>query len=235
MKFDHAGMFGMNYSISDRETGSRWHQQTGEAFEGKLKGRRLEVYPFVLTSWKSWRTRHPKTLVLLPVPGLTELYAEMWRGVLARAASPGSRTPPADGQTIRPVDTRLPAYTLVVGVETGGARRAYELDMLKTEGVINDQVGAEPALVLYTPESDTVTMFARRVGGRTLTFERRVPSSDLVDAETGSRWNEYGECVAGSLRGSRLKMFIGEPQYWWAWAGFGGETSLYAGKGQPPR
>jgi len=231
MKFDHAGMFGMNFTIADRDTGTRWQQETGEAIEGTLKGRRLEIYPFLITTWKAWRARNPKTLAMAPVPGLTELYADMWRTITSRR--PGGGGPRAE-QLLRPADVRLPAYELIVGLEVGHARRAYPLEVLKKEGVINDQVDAEPLLLVYTPQSDTVTAFSRGLGGRILRFDRRPQSIELVDVETGSRWNEYGECLAGKLRGSHLKPLIGEPQYWWGWAAFG-DTSLYAGRGVPPR
>ena len=69
MKFDHAGMFGTNYTIADRETGTRWQQETGEAIEGTLKGRRLEIHPFLITTWKAWRERNAKTIVMAPVRG----------------------------------------------------------------------------------------------------------------------------------------------------------------------
>jgi len=47
-------MVGMNFTFADRETGTRWQQETGEAFEGPLKGSRLEIYPFLITTWKEW-------------------------------------------------------------------------------------------------------------------------------------------------------------------------------------
>ena len=229
-------MFGGNYTFADRETGSRWQQETGEATEGKLKGRHLEIYPFVITSWKAWRARYPETLVMLPVPGLSEEYAEFWSRIAARYTTPPSGPSPKTEQTLHPEDARLPARSLVVGAEVAGARRAYPLDVLKKEGVVNDQLGnGEAVLVVYTPEDDTVTMFSRTLNARTLTFDRRPQSSELVDAETGSQWNEFGECVAGKLKGSHLKMVIGEPQFWWAWAAYGSTTSVYDGKGMPPR
>src|SRR5712692_1322922 len=42
-----AGTRGSNLTFRDRETGSQWQQATGEAFAGSLKGRHLEMIPFV--------------------------------------------------------------------------------------------------------------------------------------------------------------------------------------------
>jgi len=232
LTFFHANMVRMNFTFTDRETGTRWQQETGEAFEGPLKGRRLEIYPFLLTMWKEWRDRHRDTLAMVPVPGLEELYDQMWRTILARR--PGRPGPPAD-RTLRPEDPRLPAYEPIVGLEAGGARRAYPVDVLAKERIVNDRLGGEAVLVIFRPESDTVTTFSRQLDGRALTFEPRAQSGDLADVETRSRWNPYGECLEGELRGGRLNAIVSVRQFWWSWAAFFPGTDVYAGKGLAPR
>jgi hypothetical protein len=227
LTFFHTNMVGMNFTFADRETGTRWQQETGEAIDGALKGQHLEIYPFLITTWKEWRDRHRDTLVTVPVPGLEDLYSLMWQTILSRR--PGRPGPPPD-RTLRPEDPRLPAYEAVVGVETGGARRAYPLPVLARERVVNDQVGSDAVLVNYDPASDTVTVFARVFGERTLSFNLRPESGELIDLQTGSRWNRYGECVDGELRGSQLKAIIGMRQFWWSWAAFYPGTDVYPGK-----
>lgn len=231
LTFFHTNMVNVNMTFADRETGTRWQQETGEAIDGTLRGRRLDIYPFLITTWKEWRERHPKTLVMEPVPGFEEMYENMWRAIQAR--TPGRAGPPAD--RIRREDPRLPAYERVIGLEAGGAKRAYPLEVLKKELVVNDRLGSELVVLIYTPRSDTVTVFSRNLDGRTLSFEMRPRSGDLIDVQTGSRWNAYGEGVEGELRGSRLKALIGMPQFWWAWAAFYAGTDIYAGTGVPPR
>jgi hypothetical protein len=223
LTFFHTNMRGMNMTFADRDTLTRWQQETGEAFEGALKGRRLEIHPFEITTWKAWRERHPSTLVMAPVPGLEELYADMWRAILGR--TPDRAGPPSD-RTFRPVDPRLRAYEPIVGLEVGTARRAYPRTVLARERVVNDELGGEPVLLVHIASSDTVTVFSREFRGRTLTFKTRRVARGLVDAETGSRWDEYGRCLQGPLRGSQLRMLIGRPQFWWGWAAFG-DTDVY--------
>jgi Protein of unknown function (DUF3179) len=58
---DNAGVVGGNEVFKDRETGSRWQQSSLEAISGPLKGERLELYPFLLTSWEEWLRLHPDT------------------------------------------------------------------------------------------------------------------------------------------------------------------------------
>jgi len=227
--FYHTNMVNQNMTFADAGTKTRWQQQTGEGIDGPLKGQHLEYLPYVLTTWKEWRTRNPKTLVMQPVPGFEEFYDAMW-SVIAW------RTPDKAGpERIAKKDSRLAAYEPVVGLAAGGARRGYPRALLKQEQLVNDQIGTEPVLVIYALASDTVTSFSRRLEGRTLTFTRPASLHDIVDAETGSRWNTYGEAVAGPLKGKRLTGILGIPQFWYAWSSFGGETDVYAGKGQPAR
>jgi hypothetical protein len=230
LMFFHTNMVRQNMTFADRETRTRWQQQTGEAIEGPLKGRRLEVYPFVLTSWSEWRARHPQTLVMEPIPGFEELY-DIWVKVI-EWRRPG-RAEGAVARRVQREDNRLPAYEPVVGLEAGGARRGYPRLLLKEEIVVNDRLGAEDVLVLYNGKADAVTAFSRTLEGRTLRFERQ-PSGDLLDVDTRSRWNTYGECVGGRLEGQRLRGLLVVPQFWWAWSVFYPDTDVYTGRGTRP-
>jgi Protein of unknown function (DUF3179) len=58
----------------------------------------------------------------------------------------------------------------VIGVEFGGAARAYPLRMLVWHEIVNDTVGGVPIAVTYNPLSEGIAVFDRRVGGETLTF-----------------------------------------------------------------
>jgi hypothetical protein len=90
-------------------------------------------------------------------------------------------------------------------------------------------------LSVYVRATDTVTVFSRRLNGRTLTFDSGARTRELTDAESGSRWNSYGESVDGKLRGAQLKSIVGVRQFWWSWAAFFPATDVYAGRGQAPR
>jgi hypothetical protein len=222
LTFFHTNMVNVNMTFADIETRTRWQQGTGEAFDGPLTGRRLEIHPFLIATWQEWRERHPETLVMEPVPGFEPMYEDIWN--LIQARRPGRPAPPE--LLNQPQDARLPGYEPIIGLEAGGARRAYPLAVLRAEHVVNDRLGSEVVLLIANRTTDTVTVFSRSLGGRTLNFERQ-PTGDLVDVETGSRWNAYGECLEGELRGSRLPALTGVPQFWWAWAQFSGGTDVY--------
>jgi hypothetical protein len=67
---DLEGLQGLNFVMRDRQTGSLWQQATGVAFEGPLKGKRLTLIDFLLTTWGEWRQLHPDTLALLCRPSI---------------------------------------------------------------------------------------------------------------------------------------------------------------------
>ena len=185
--------------MRDRETGSDWQQATGEAFSGPMKGKRLTMVPFLLTTWGEWRAHHSETLALVPEPR----YESQYRLMAQRVANLLASTTPGRG-TIRD-DPRLAPHEQVLGLEVGGGHKAYPLALLRKDAVVNDKIGAIPVLLLHSSASDTTTAFSRLLNGRTLTFHAlKAGALELVDNETGSKWTLYGECVAGKLKGERL-------------------------------
>jgi hypothetical protein len=97
---------------------------------------------------------------------------------------------------------------------------------------VNDQLGGEPVLIIHQPVSDTTTAFLARVDGATLTFSAaNTQATEIVDEGTRSRWDAYGQCVSGRLKGARLQSLILEPEYWFAWSEFHRDTTIYT----PPR
>jgi len=220
---DNAGVVGGNEVFKDRETGSRWQQSSLESISGPLKGEHLELYPFLLTSWDEWLRLHPDTMVLKPLPGYAERIAA--KNAQLRAGYSLSKSAPDD--VVRR-DDRLKAYTKIIGLTIGGASRAFPLDALDRVRVVNEEIGGQPILVVHQPKSDTTTAFVARTNGTRLTFaETNAGATELIDRETQSRWNPYGSCLSGTLKGQQLEMLIMEPEYWFAWSEFHPKTTIF--------
>jgi len=220
---DNAGVVGGNEVFKDRETGSRWQQSSLEAISGPMQGEHLKLYPFLLTSWQEWRRLHPDTRVLKPLPGYADRIAE--KNAMIRQGLSGEGAAPSD-VTYR--DDRLKPKTMILGVDVDGASKAFPLEALRRERVVNDRLGGKPILIAHQPASDTTTAFVARAGGRTLTFAAaNEGATELTDRETKSRWTAYGECISGPLKGSTLEAIILEPEYWFAWSEFHRDTEIY--------
>jgi hypothetical protein len=232
LHFDYDSMVGANEVHKDRETGSRWQQSTGEAISGPLMGSSLELYPFVVTTWKEWRGRYPATLVLKPLPGYDALMPTMRKFQRANKALNGEGDAPkgAFGH-----DDRLRPKEIVAGLRIGSDLMAYPFSALKVTRVVNDRVGGVPVLVVHQPSSDTTTAFEARAKGRVLRFQAMdADASSLVDLETHSTWNAYGLCLEGRLKGSQLKALILVPEFWFAWSEFHPRTRVFTtGNTQP--
>ena len=110
----------------------------------------------------------------------------------------------------------------------GDASRAFPLDTLDRVRVVNEELGGHPILVVHQPKSDTTTAFVARVDGMRLTFEEAdAAATQLIDRETRSRWDAYGTCTSGKLKGTQLEMLIMEPEYWFAWSEFHPKTTIF--------
>ena len=113
---------------------------------------------------------------------------------------------------------------MVLGIDAGNSRKAYPVALLRKQGVLNDQVGSVPVLLIHSA-GDTTTVFSRLVGRRTLTFHAAKPG--VVDSETGSTWTPYGECIAGKLKGEKLETITPSPTFWFSWAEFYPDTQVF--------
>ena len=226
LHFDSTGLEGLiggNEVFKDRETGSRWQQATGTAISGPLKGTRLELYAFLRTNWAEWKRLHPGTVVLKPLPGYAERMPYVNKVIGETRLGTGPAPEGAFGQ-----DNRLRPRETVAGLEIGGEAQAFPFSVLRKVRVAYAKVGGTPVLVIHQPASDTTTAFEARLKDRTLRFR---PADDeaskLVDAETGSTWNAYGLCLAGSLKGSQLKPLILITEFWFAWSEFHPKTNIF--------
>ena len=223
LHFENAGVMGGNEVFRDRESGSRWQQSSLEAISGPMKGEHLRLRPFLLTSWGEWRKLHPDTLVLKPLPGYADRVPETNRMVLEGLSQRGNAP---DG--VLRNDKRLPPKTMVLGLDLEGANKAFPLNALREARVINDNVGGALVLIVHQPSSDTTTAFSARLNGKSLKFtSANADATELTDLETHSRWDPYGHCLAGKLKGSNLQSLILEPEYWFAWSEFHPDTAIY--------
>jgi len=224
LQLDNAGVIGGNEVFQDRETGSRWQQSSLQAISGALKGEHLELYPFLLTDWREWRRLHPDTVVLKPLPGYAERIPEKNEMIRQGLSGEGSAPP-----GVLRVDDRLKPKTMVLGLAVGGSDEAFPLSVLQQERVINQEIGGQPVLVVPQPSSDTTTAFISSVKGTRLKFRAaNGDATELIDEQTKSRWNPYGDCISGTFKGSRLTSLILEPEYWFAWSEFHPDTKIYA-------
>lgn len=220
LHFELSGINNQNFIMRDVETGSWWQQVTGEAIQGPLKGRRLELVPWDEVSFAVWRREHPGSRVLQGDAAYAGRY------LAADWDADAKRIP-----TVRPADPGDPLHPreLVVGVEIDGVAKAYPLAALAEQSPVVEELGTTPLLLVVAEDGKSVRGFDRRVDGESLDFYRLpgVEPLRLVDAQTASEWDFSGRAVAGPLAGTELARVRTLKDYWFDWLAYHPETRIY--------
>ncbi len=211
----------------DHQTRTLWSHITGEAVQGKLKGQQLKMLAGTpRITWKDWKRNHPLTKVLSvpndfrrPERQIQDIRTDNYAAYHASSNAGISGT--------QYIDNRLMNKALVVGIHINESYRAYPFTAFKKQSIINDEVGDVPVLAFHDLESNATAVFLRAVKGQTLRF-KPVQGYFVKDATTGTTWNLItGMAAEGKLKGYTLERVPAMNIYWFAWARYHPETTLY--------
>lgn len=144
-------LYNSNALIYDRrgKPESLWSQVQSIGISGPAAKRRLTALPCELTTWKSWKTRCPRTAVMSAKTGhqrdyRRNPYAEYF-------ANPQFMFP------VTPVSNRFPNKERVLGVWVGDQYRAYPESGFPAEtSQITDDVGGKQITVVFDRETNTL-------------------------------------------------------------------------------
>ncbi len=214
-------LYRSNKLMYDEATLSLWSNLTGEPVAGKLvgKGVSLPILPLTVTSWKEWRRRYPETTALSLKTGYRRDY------------SPGA----AYGKYFESPDTMFPVWkrdgslepkSWIYALRHRAAAKAYPLEILFRERVVNDQVGSSQVVLVADSESGSVRSYAR--GGRE--FAEGPTPGELLEPATGALWRVEEDALVPEPPGiASLRRFPGHRAYWFGWYAFFPDTALYEG------
>ena len=211
----------------DHQTRSLWSHITGEAIRGPLKGKRLKsLASMPQIAWKTWQQNYPRTRVL-SVPTRDGMRENRNQDVYADYHA--SQRAGVSGMEY--TDDRLANKSLVIGVQVqtknGDTQfRAYPLTHFIETPIINDTLGEVSLLVFHDKTSFATAVFKRNVAGGARTFSHQ--DRYFVEDNTGTRWNLVtGEAISDKDKGARLERLPAVNIYWFAWARYYPETSIY--------
>ncbi len=212
-------LYQSNKLMYDRNTDSLWNQFTGEPVSGKLRGSgiKLKIRPVVITTWGKWKAQHPKTKVLSLNTGVNRNYGS---GVVYNEyfASPELMFPAlgAGGVDKASRNRTLAEKEQVFGMRLTGGTKAWPIEAFKGGKIINDKVGQQNVVLIGDAATRTVRAYARE--GFTFTG-----SADKLRSSDGKKWQlTEDNLVSGRTKLVRLP---GHVAFWFAWAGYLGETS----------
>jgi hypothetical protein len=220
----------------DRQTESWWQQATGEAIVGDLTGKRLTFLPAQIVSIAEFEAANPDGDVLSRETGFSRDYG---RNPYVGYDTVDQNPFLFDGV----LDGRLPPKERVVTVGEGEAAVAFPYSELRKVGVASATVGGEEIVVFWVPGTASALdgpniddstdvgatgVFRNSVDGRQLAFARDgSEDAPIRDQETGSTWSVAGIATAGDLSGSRLEPVLHGDHFWFAWAAFSPETTIW--------
>jgi hypothetical protein len=214
----------------DDVTQSWWQQFTGEGIVGEYTGRQLDILPSLVISYELFTERYPEGEVLS-------------RNGRTYGNNPyvGYDTNPRPFLFNAEVDERLFAVERVLGYFTSDTAIAYPFSVLQETPVINDNVTGRDVVAFWqagkasaldsriiddSRDVGMAALYERTLNEQTLTFMLNDEGA-IVDEETGSRWNFFGEAIAGELEGEQLRQLQAFPHFWFAWAAFKPDTRIY--------
>jgi len=218
-------LYRSNKLMYDVETTTLWNQFTGEPAIGKLVGSgiKLNMLPMTLTTWAEWLSLHPDTRVLDINTGYFRNYAS--------EGEPGAAYNDyfADPELWFPVgqdDDRMWPKTLVFGLELQGHSRAYPIDSLKLNPLLNDKVGDVSVVLITNAEAGAVRAFIR--GKVSLQSALDSSSKDLFADDQGGRWRlRESDLVSIEAPERQMEEIPGRTAFWFAWQAYFPQTTIY--------
>lgn len=218
----------------DRQTSTLWNQLTGEPVLGELANTelRLSYLPVVLTSWSDWLEQHPNTQVLSLETGYDRIYE--------LGAAYGDYFSSAD--TMFPVWQRsreLEDKSRIYALHLDGVPKAYAVEKLVSEQVVNDELGDTSLVLVAQRGSLEVEGMNLRTGpvrydsgGEVRAYQRGEhvfsPGSEpgTIMDEKGSIWRVTEEALVGP-NGESAPRLNGHLAYWFGWFAFFPNTLIY--------
>ncbi len=237
LTFHLAGINNQNFLMRDEETGSYWQQISGLAVSGPLAGKQLELVHSDELTFALFRSEQPGGSVLKPVKPFSKDYEDKdWDVKMAKARTvldfPGSGLKPRE---------------LLLGVQTGGASRAYPVNVVLAEKLVQDRVGTVPLLVVVGQDGKSIRAFEARWAGTgpppefyrnsdVAVVDPKALAADgaknaglpiMMDSTSGSGWNFQGCAVSGAMQGTCLKPVAMLKDYWFDWRNYNPKTTVY--------
>ena len=210
----------------DHQTRSLWSHITGEAIQGKLKGKNLKMLAAMpQIDWDTWRLNFPATKVLSVPVNLVDktiLIEERRRDSYAQYHA----SPETGVSGMQYSDARLNNKELVVGVKHHDQHRAYPFSAFEGQPVLNGRISHVPILVFHDQNSGATAVYKRTLDGMSLVFEW---SKDYFAADNSETiWNLItGLATEGKYKGKQLERLPSINVYWFAWARYHPDTTVY--------
>ncbi|CAN5413914.1 DUF3179 domain-containing protein [soil metagenome] len=223
----------------DKQTETWWQQLMGHAIAGAFNGAELEIIPSLIISVEAFFQRYPNGRILSKKTGNLQVEARYGKNYYEDYDDLASS--PMEGFFNKEnIDDRLPPMERIVDVHAEGAYKVYPFSKIAEKGVINDTFKSKNIVIFYQSGTVSVldkkeisqskdigaaTVFNREVNNQVLTFKKE--GNKFKDDQTKSEWDITGKCIAGSLKGSQLRIEPHGNHFAFAWLAFFPDSVIY--------
>ena len=222
-------LFNTNLIPYDRSTDSNWSQMKLECVNGPLLGETIPTFQVVETTWKTWKTMYPNTMVVSDNTGINRPY-----GLYPYLNGNGAdyRDEPFLLFPIDVDDRRLERKDRVHGIIIDGLAKVYRIESFDSDiTAFQDTFQDQELIVVGSKQQNFANSFYRTLtDGTTLEFttiQDALPAV-MLDGE-GNRWDIFGEAIAGPRKGERLIPTISYIGYWFSWGTFFPDAKIFNG------
>jgi hypothetical protein len=216
-------LFNSNLIPYDRLTGSNWSQIMLESVNGSLLGKRIETFPLVETTWLTWKLMYPSTKVLSKETGHSRDYGRYPYGNYRTRHDflifPVSHT-----------DDRIPNKERVHGVVLSDGARVYPMSVFgNSVTVIQENILDRNIVVAGSNSGNFVVSYLTEIEeGVSLSFAAVQDQYPVIMADQeGNSWDVFGKAISGPRTGARLEHARSFMGYWFSFAAFYPELSIY--------
>jgi hypothetical protein len=211
-------LYNTNLMPFDRETDSYWSQLRLDCVNGSLVGEKINTVPVVETTWSTWRTCYPNSLLMNTNTGFSRNYGQY----------PYGDYKTNNDNIIFPVDnldSRLPAKERVLTVITEDASKVYSIETFDEFKVIEDQVGRENIVVIGSKQQNFMVAYKT---GDLSGFQPVVGELPVIAQDgSGQKITLTGEIITGPQAGQQLESTESIIGYYFAMAAFYPEVEIY--------
>lgn len=198
-----------NLVMFDRATESWWPQILATRITGAERGRHLDEFQVVWTTWGRWRSVHPDTVVLTEATGFARNYGRDPYG----GYNPPSGYYMDDSFLFPPLaeDDRLAPKSVVIGMRSANGAVAVRKNTLRDERILEFETDGVRHTAVHDPALDTGWVYR-------------------VDGDQTIAWEDGAVVVDGSAHEPASLPFDREVAFdamWFAWYGYYPMTDLY--------
>jgi hypothetical protein len=213
-------LYNSNLMPYDRTTESIWSQMRLDCVRGVLIGKTVETFQVIETSWETWQSWYPETLVVSENTGFSRNY----RQYPYKSGPSDYREDPFLLFPVNYTNDLLPAKERVLGIISPDDVRAYRFDSFSNADIIYDEIGGRKVAVVGSKELDF--LFSYYIEDQEFTTVEGRADAFLKD-QNENFYNAFGHVVAGPDQGDKLELTTSYLGYWFSWVAFYPDIEIY--------